>query len=81
MTRGGLNNDNIVIELFLEPVVGDFDFNVFSYREKKQKIQDIRKNVKDAIVVSEPLSFLIQSCFLDLICLTAHKTLVFISRP
>ncbi len=59
MTWGGLNNDNIVIELFLEPVVGDFDWNVFSYREKKQKIQDIRKNVKDAIVVSEPLSFLI----------------------
>lgn len=33
--------------------------NVFTYREKKQKIQDIRKNVKDAIVVSEPSTVLI----------------------
>lgn len=35
--------------------------HIFTRREKKQKIQDIRKNVKDAIVVSELLIWVI--CF------------------
>lgn len=28
-------------------------FSCWSFREKQQKVQDIRKNVKDAVVVSD----------------------------